>query len=35
MYGIQSVLSTAGCSETKATTAAKQAAAPRSDLDQP
>jgi len=34
-YGIQSELSTAGCTDTRATTAAKQAAAPRSDLVQP
>ena len=34
-YGIQSVLSTAGWRAAKATTTAKQAAAPRSDLVQP
>src|ERR1700722_17551102 len=31
-YGIQSELSTAGCTAARASTAAKQAAAPRSDL---
>src|SRR5690348_13609968 len=34
-YGIQSELSTAGCTDAKATTAAKQAAAPRSEPVQP
>ena len=34
-YGIQSELSTGGCTDAKATMTAKQAAAPRSDLVQP
>ena len=34
-YGIQSELSTAGCAAARASTAAKQAAAPRSDPVQP
>ncbi len=34
-YGIQSELSTAGCTAARVSTAAKHAAAPRSDLVQP